>query len=83
MVLKRDCDWRNRLFAIENQLGVGGWVHFVIFAEIFSGKFRLECVENLNKYLQKGYISTFFDNEDLDLVETKGIDIFLILFILT
>lgn len=40
---------------------IAGWVYFVVFAETFSGRFRLECVENHNKYLKGGYISTLFD----------------------
>ena len=61
IVLERDCDWRENIFQIENQMKIAGWVHFVVFAETFSGRFRLECVENHNKYLKGGYISTYFD----------------------
>jgi uncharacterized UPF0160 family protein len=61
LLLERDCDWRKDLFTIEKDLQLSGWVYFVVFAETFSGRIRLECVENHNKYLQNGYISTFFD----------------------
>lgn len=64
ILLDRDCNWRKHLPDLENKLRISGWVYFVIYAEAFSGRFRLECVENSNKYLQKGYISTFFDKQD-------------------
>lgn len=61
IVLERDCDWRRSIFELENQMKIAGWVYFVVFVETFSGRFRLECVENHNKYLKNGYISTLFD----------------------
>ena len=63
-MLERDCNWRENIFEVENQLKIAGWVYFVVFAETFSGRFRLECVENHNKYLKGGYISTLFDKND-------------------
>jgi len=44
---------------------IGGWVYFVVFAETFSGRFRVECVENHNKYLKGGYISTLFEKNEV------------------
>lgn len=60
IVLERECNWSKYLFEIEKQLHITGWIWFVIYAELFSGNFKLECVRSNNKYLQQGYLSTFF-----------------------
>lgn len=64
LLLDRDCEWREKLFEIEDQYKLSGWIYFVVYAESFSGRFRLEAVRNLNKYLQNGYVSKFFDKNE-------------------
>lgn len=65
IVLERECDWRQYLFKIEKEQHLTGWIWFVIYAELFSGNFRLECVHSNNKYMQQGYLSTFFFKPEL------------------
>lgn len=43
---------------------IPGMIYYVVTVELFSGKFKLECVENTNKYLMNGYVSTFFEQFD-------------------
>ena len=70
IILERECDWKSILNKLENDLKIPGMIYYVITVEIFSGKFKLECVENDNKYLINGYVSTFF--EDVNIPIKKG-----------
>lgn len=66
IILEREVNWKAVLYGLENQLKIPGMVYFVISVEVFSGKFKLECVENRNKYLMNGYISAFFEKPEVD-----------------
>lgn len=69
--MDRECDWKRILYTLENKLKMPGMIYFVVTVEAFSGKFKLECVENRNKYLMNGYISAFFDKPDVDAKKGK------------
>lgn len=71
LVLERDCEWRKKLFTLEDQYKLSGWIYFVAYAETFSGRFRIEAVQNQNKYLQNGYVSTFFDKKETKIGNLK------------
>ena len=52
---------------------LSGMIYFVIHVEGFSGKFKLECVQNQNHYLEQGYLSTFFDKTNTKFKKGKFI----------
>ena len=72
IILQRECNWKDVLYRIENEMKIVGTIYFVVFVELFSGKFKIESVETKNKYFQEGYVSTFFDKVDFTM-NTKGI----------
>lgn len=67
IILERDVDWKSVIYKLENELKIAGMIYFVITVEIFSGKFKIECVENSNKYLMNGYVSSFFEQPEKNL----------------
>ena len=51
-------------------------IYFVVTVEIFSGKFKIECVENKNKYLMNGYVSSFFEKPNKNFLKGKTTNTF-------
>ena len=47
-------------------------IYFVVSVELFSGKFKLECVESKNVYLENNYMSFFYDDQTKNKKLKKG-----------
>lgn len=62
IILERETAWRDVLYQIEKDFKISGMIYFVISIELFSGKFKLECVETKNIYLENNYLSFFYDD---------------------
>ena len=46
----------------------------MVYIDFFSDLFTLEAVENPNKYLQRGYVSTFFTKDEFTKRETEELE---------